>query len=245
MKKVLYSLSIIALVVSLNSCKKEDAGPSNQNLKLHVHNVAGSNALNYTSTFTTDAGQRYSLSMFRYYLSSISLIKSDGTKYPITGKYLLVSPAVSDYDLGAVPVGDYKGLEFNVGLDSATNHKDPALYEPTNPLSIQSPGIHWDWNSGYIFVMLEGMCDTTVTNSGALDQNLIYHLGLDQSLRTITLSSNFSVSSDNTKSLTLVADVNKYLTGMNFRTVHETHSFDNLTLATQFANNLKTMFSIQ
>jgi hypothetical protein len=245
MKKVLYSLSIIALVVSLNSCKKEDAGPSNQTLKLHVHNVVGSDVLNYSNTFTTSTGQRFTLSEFRYYVSGISLLKNDGTKLPITGKYFLVSPSVSDYDLGSVPVGDYKGLEFSVGIDSAANHSDPATYEPTNPLAIQTPAIHWSWNSGYIFVKLEGKCDTTVGNNGALDQDLIYHLGLDASLRTVTLNTSFTVSKDNAKSLTMVADLRKYLTGANFRTVNETHTFDNLPFATQLANNISSMFSIQ
>lgn len=245
MKKVLYSLSIIALVVSLNSCKKEDAGPSNQTLKLHVHSVAGSDALNYSNTFTTAAGKRFTLSEFRYYVSGVSLLKNDGTKFPITGKYFLVSPSVSDYDLGSVPVGDYKGLEFSVGIDSAANHSDPATYEATNPLAIQTPAIHWSWNSGYIFVKLEGKCDTSATNTGALDQDLILHLGLDKFLRTVTLNTAFTVSKDNAKSLTLVADVTKYLTGVDFKTENMTHTMDNQPLATRLADNISSMFSIQ
>jgi hypothetical protein len=36
----------------------------------------------------------------------------------------------------SVPVGNYKGFKFTVGLDSATNHKDPTLYSASNPLII-------------------------------------------------------------------------------------------------------------
>ncbi len=243
MKRISLFIAISISLFILSSCKKDEA--TTQDLTLHFHNVSGSSPLDYSSTFTTSNGRHFNLSEFRYYLSGISLVKTDGSKVSIANKYLLVSPSVSDYALGKVPVGDYKGVEFTVGLDSAANHSDPATYDATNPLSIQTPPNHWDWNSGYIFVKLEGMCDTTTNNVGTLNHTLIYHLGLDANVRKITLNSNFTVSSGSSKMLTVVADINKYLTGADFTTVNETHTFDNATFATQLANNLQSMFSIQ
>ena len=185
MKKHFFSITISLLFVLISaSCKKDNTNQT-QNIQLQFKDVSAGNSLNYSNTYTTTSGQRFTLSEFRYYISGISLIKNDGSKFPITNKYFLVSPSIPNYDLGKVPTGNYKGIEFSVGIDSATNHLDPATYDASNPLAIQSPPIHWAWNPGYIFVKLEGMCDTTIGNNGNLDQTLIYHLGLDENLRKI------------------------------------------------------------
>lgn len=188
--------------------------------------------------------------MVRFYMSNIRLIKSDGSEYPLTGQYQLIDLSKSHFHLGEVPVGDYKGLKFSVGLDSATNHMDPTVYPSTNPLAMQSPNMHWSWNSGYIFMMVEGSCDTTVANTdvltlGQYSHSMFYHLGMDMLLRNVDLSNSaFSIVSGTDKYVSIQMDMNEFFTGVDLKTENQTHTMDNMMVATKTANNISTMFSI-
>jgi hypothetical protein len=255
MKKIKLILILSALIslVGITSCNDKTVEPTNQtqSLSLNFSAKVGTKDLDYTSSFTTDAGARYTVSMFRYYVSNIRLIKSDGTEYPINNKYLLVTPSVANYDLGQVPVGSYKGIKFSVGIDSVTNHADPTVYPVTNPLAIQSPAIHWSWNSGYIFMMIEGSCDTTVANNdvltyGQYSHGMFYHIGMDPLLRTIDLSNAaFTVSSANSATVSISADLNKVLKNVDIKTENASHTMGSMPLATRIADNISSAFSVK
>src|SRR5690554_7548864 len=61
--------------------------------------------------------------------------------------------------------GDYSNFSSftaNIGVDSTQNYEDPSARDADDPLFILNSGdMHWGWNTGYIFVMLEGKADTT------------------------------------------------------------------------------------
>jgi len=252
--KILIPLALLCITILTNGCKdkKVEVTPGNQtqNATLRVVPTVGSSLMNFTSVNTTASGQKYTLSSLRYYVSNVRLVKADGTEYPIAGKYFLVNPATYDYDLGTVPVGDYKGIKFAVGIDSETNHKDPTVYPSNNPLAIQSPAIHWSWNSGYIFMMLEGSCDTTATNVdvltyGQYSHGMFFHIGMDPLYREVDLSNSpFSVSAATPKTITMVSDVNKIFTNIDLRTENGSHTMGTMPLATRVANNIPTMFTV-
>jgi hypothetical protein len=256
-KNTAVAIIIAAAIGSATSCKKETVNPTptttveTQNLSFNINPVIGSAPLNYSSIFTTTTGERFTLSMFRYYLSNIRLIKSDGSEYLISNKYLLVTPSTTNYDLGKVPVGDYKGLKFSVGIDSITNHGDPTVYPVTNPLAIQSPGINWSWNAGYIFMMIEGSCDTTVANTdtltyGQFSHGMFFHIGTDMFYKNVDLSTSaFSVTSSAAKAITIKTNLNTFFTNINLKTENQTHTLmGGMALATKGATNIPNMFTI-
>jgi hypothetical protein len=202
--------------------------------------------VNYTGTFTDNTGRKFKLSDCRYYISNIVLIKNDGTELPITGKVILANANNNDYEIGTVPVGSYKGFRFMMGLDSATNHSDPTTYPSTNPLSLQTQPIHWSWNSGYIFMMVEGLVDTSLAANGTPNFDFFYHVGLDNMKRTIDLSTSaFTVSGNGENEIGLLFDLRKVLNNVDMRTENETHSMDNMPLATKIANNWQSAFSLE
>jgi hypothetical protein len=115
-KKLTVSSALIAVVIT--GCKKDpnDESPKpasqEQDLALVFKNVAGTSDVDFISAYTTNSSQKYTLSTVRFYMSGISLIKSDGSEYPLTGQYLLVDPSTSHFHLGKVPVGS-KYLCYN------------------------------------------------------------------------------------------------------------------------------------
>lgn len=253
--KTYINIFILLMVAGLASaCKKNAADPAPeapvQQLSLKLTPMVGADTLKFNTSFTTENKLRYTLSSFRYYLSDICLVKADGSEHAIEGKVFLVHPNISDYPLGNVPVGDYTGIRFTVGLDSATNHADPTTYPIAHPLAIQSPAIHWDWNSGYIFLMLEGTCDTTVANTdvltyGQYSHGLFFHIGMDPLVRNVALNNNaFSVSADAAKVLYVHSDINKLFAGIDLKTQNASHTMGTMSLATKVADNIPAMFTL-
>lgn len=240
--------SLLTFATILTGCKKDDDETQTvaQKLSFHLHTRVGTNAAVYGVPYQDASGRKFNLSDLRYYISNIVLIKSDGSPLPLNGKVLLVNPATNEYELGEVPVGSYMGFTFMLGLDSTTNHSDPTTYGATNPLSIQSPGIHWNWNSGYLFMKIEGQVDTTLANTGMPDLEYFYHIGLDDLKRTIDFSTEaFSVINGSDYKIGLAFDLLHALNNVDMRTENETHTFNNLPLATKIADNWEGAFSLE
>lgn len=259
MKTIIKKVTLLTalLAVAITGCKKDKEDNLNptptvqtQELSLVFKPVAGADDVDFASAHTTTSGQKFTLSTLRFYMSNIRLIKSDGAEYPLTGKYLLIDPTTSHFHLGGVPVGDYKGLKFSVGIDSATNHMDPTVYPSTNPLAEQTPSMHWTWNSGYIFLMVEGSCDTTVSNTdtltlGQYSHSMYFHLGMDMLLRNVDLSNSaFTVTSGTDKYVYIQTDVNELFNGVDLKTENQSHTMGTMMLATKVADNIADMFSI-
>lgn len=246
MKKniIIITFILFTSAVVFTGCKKDkDNGPAERSISFHLHTVVGNTVANYTSVFTDATGRSFTLSDCRYYISNIVFIKDDGTELPMTGKVLLANPATMKYEIGKVPVGKYKGYRFLFGIDSVTNHSDPATYPSSSPLSYQNPTMHWGWNQGYIFMIMEGKVDTSAAGNGTPDFDFYYHIGLDQMKRTIDFSTTaFEVRSNEDTELGIVFDIRKVLDGVNIPLEYYTHTMDVLPLATKIADNIPSAF---
>ena len=153
---------------------------------------------------------------------------------------------IDEYELGMVPVGNYKGFRFIVGLDSTINHSDPSTFPSSNPLSVQTPSIHWSWNSGYIFWKVEGKVDTTVAQTGPVNVDYLYHIGMDEFKRTIDFSTDaFSVNSGQDQVIHLNFDLAAALINVDMTSELMTHTMDDMMLATKIANNRQSAFEVE
>ncbi len=250
--KIITSLIVLAvgtIFIGCNKDDKEDPTPTpntEQMLSFHLHTMVGSNPAAYGVEFMTASGRKFTLGDLRYYISGIVLIKSDGSELPISGKVILAHPATNEYKIGNVPVGNYNGFKFLLGLDSITNHSDPTVYPADNPLSIQSPAIHWSWNSGYIFMKIEGMVDTSLAATGTTDYQYFYHIGLDNLKRSVDFTSSaFSVVSGSDHEIGIEFDLLEALNNVDMRTENATHTMDDMPLAMKIADNWSTSFSLE
>lgn len=169
-KSIIYCL----LLLTFFSCKKgENIEP----------NLTGSFTLEFENqvnevplvlgnqNYKNANGEDFSISVFKYYISNVSLTKDDGTIYKIPESYILVDaskPTSLLTSLSDIPTGDYTQISFLIGIDkernlagAQTGNLDPAL------------GMFWTWNSGYIFVKLEG----NSPQSTAANNSLTFHIG--------------------------------------------------------------------
>jgi len=167
-------LLITTITLGLISCKDEKIGAPLEKgtLTLEFENMVNDNPLILNNQNYTNAnGDSYNITVFKYYISNISLTKGDGSVYKIPESYLLIDaakPASSLNLLNDIPAGDYSQISFTIGIDkernlagAQTGALDPAL------------GMFWTWNSGYIFVKLEG----SSPQSTAANKSLTFHIG--------------------------------------------------------------------
>jgi len=80
-------------------------------------------------------------------------------------------------------VGDptkFSSLQGSTGVIQSLNHSDPSTFPNESPLNISNAGqMHWGWNTGYIFIVIEGKVDTIANQIPLFDHNFSFHIGTD------------------------------------------------------------------
>ncbi|KLT66879.1 MbnP family protein [Pedobacter sp. BMA] len=175
MKLSQYLLALLCPIIMLSSCKKnDDAVTADTKSSFTIefeHQVNGAALSLNTTRYKNAKGEDFSISTFKYYVSNIKLTKADGTSYLIPESYFLIDESKSTsktITLTDVPTGDYTRIEYTIGVDYARNFAgaQTGALDPIN-------GMFWTWNSGYIFVKLEG----TSPLSTATGKALTFHIG--------------------------------------------------------------------
>lgn len=246
MKKLTLILS--AAVLLFSACEKDDDDNTDNtpttglaNLGLVFHSKAGDQDLVLNQPYTNEFNQNFDVELSQFYISDVKLWAdaSGNTKVSIPDSYFLFQPTHKEFNLGMVPSGTYYGVEFVVGIaDSATNHGDPALQDGV--LAPQNPSMHWSWNSGYIFVRLEG--SYAKTQGGAPTNHYEFHLGMDNLARTVEISKEIEVTYGASNSAMIMVDHKAFLKGVDFSADTVTHTMDYMMLAMKIANNLPNAF---
>ncbi len=222
----------LVLATALVTACKKDSDPSTPQtgvFALELEPGVGALPLNLsTDTYTTAAGDRFTVSAFKYFLSNIKLTKADGSAYAVPDSYFLVDQAKPDsqhLDLKDVPVGDYTGLTFTVGVDSARTKAGNF----TGALAAD-PGMFWDWSQEFKNVVLEG------TSPQSPSRGLVFHIagfkganGANNTIRTVSpafpANTKLLIRPDHSPEIHLHVDVLGLFGGPNpvrFATVYNT-----------------------
>jgi len=262
MKKTLMILMVAS--VALTSCSKDGCiDPTALNYDPNAEQEDGScvyvtQNLNFTFNsklgaadfaFDTEAlvnGRKVKFTQAQMYLSGFAFNGNSG-QYTLTDPHLLLKADVSEYNLGNLPVGNYTTFSFSAGVDSASNHLDPAGFPSSSALSSNNPDhMHWGWDPGYIFFVLEGMVDTTANKDGAANAPFIFHVGLDAFRVDMAFAKQVNSVADG---ITVEMDVDwlKLLDGTNMTgdvSTRSTHTSNNLGLASLMVSNVDGAFSV-
>jgi len=254
-----YILCIAALAaIGFTSCKKENDNPYNSNVKgdlsIEFDNIAGSSDLQLnTGSYTNSSGEDFNVTKLKYYVSNFILTKTDGTVYtvPQDSCYFLVdeSEESTHEPVLHVPEGEYKTLQFTLGIDSVRNTMD--ISERTGVLDPTGIGadMYWGWNSGYIFFKMEG--NSTASMMG----DFMYHIGGFGGYNSPTINNIKQLSFDLTQrgmpqvkagketNIHLLVDALKLFNGTNTLSIaaHSMVMFD--PYSTSIAGNFAGMFA--
>jgi len=178
------------------------------------------------------------------------VLSGHGKENPVAfdSTYFLVKPTLGKQKLGVVNAGHYHYLNFNVGIDEATNNQTEADFTawPSNhPLSFQIPTMHWSWATGYIFVNIEGKVDTT--GNGEMDDSFFFHIGLNNNLRKVELITHFDIADGDIHHLKIDVDVATLFDEIDLKKAPKTKSMgsaENIAIASKAADNFAKAFKV-
>lgn len=185
----------------LSGCKKDDTNasattpPKDGNLNIVFDNMIGDNPVVMSQlSFLNAAGNTYSVSLLKYYVSNIELHKKEGSVVK-PGNYELINaadPASCTFSAGMLTPGDYDSMVFYIGIDPTRNHTGVQ----DGDLDV-SKGMFWTWNTGYNFFKHEGQYKNTAGQTKAL----IFHYGTDEAYTKISIPINLTINGDKTMHL--------------------------------------------
>ena len=150
------------------------------------------------------------LTLFEYFLSDLSLLPADGGDPIRLSELQYVSyeqaegPSEQTVTFPGIPVGDYRGISFGLGVKPELNNLDPAELPEGLPLTELQ---FWNERARYVFAKIEA--NAKLQGSNRFDTGLTYHLGGNDLYETVVLETPFTVSSDRRNSLMLLADVTR------------------------------------
>lgn len=197
-----------------------------------------------TGKYFNAAGQPFTITKFKYYVGNIVLQNSNGANYFHKEYYLISeedenSKSITLYD---IPVGDYTAMSITIGIDSIDNCNgvQSGALDPVH-------GMFWSWNSGYIFLKLEGTSAACSTPMHFFE----YHIGgftvHNNCIRKTTLQFDKPVTlKTNTRQLIILQTaVDKILNMPNSIDFSTLPSITDRKNATLMADNYKDMFSVK
>lgn len=191
--------------------------------------------------YRNKAGEVFSITRASYLLSGFALQRGDGSWLEMPHVAWMdaarrrTSTVVTD-----VPAGRYTALRFYVGLDPATNTGNPALHPPEHALNPNVNGLHWTWQSGYIFLALEGRWRRGSEAPGGFS----YHFARDPNRTAITLKGDIDLTGDAVAEVAF--DLPRVLEGISFaKDGSSTHSHAGDPVAAAIAANLPGAFALK
>lgn len=202
-------LAVAAWVLQSASCKKKpttktDADP---NITLYFKSVVdGQDMLLRSNEYALDNGEMVKLSNWGVIISKVSLIKEDNSRVLLGDGYIWIDQygQKNKFTYTAIPAGNYKGIFFEFGLDSAINHGDPSKWPANHPLNANYTGQHWGWSGGYIFQVLDGYYRDD--KDSATVKSFSYHTVGDQFKAQYNLTMPFSLEKNSNKTATITMD---------------------------------------
>ncbi|MEO8761124.1 MAG: MbnP family protein, partial [Bacteroidia bacterium] len=192
----------------------------------------------YKNTFN----QAYSITKFKYYIGNICLKDVDGKEFK-SKDYFLINEDEDDSKqliLQNIPSGNYVSIHFIIGVDSLHNCSglQTDALDPVN-------GMFWAWNTGYIFLKLEGNSSFSKSPANIFEFHIGGYKQPTNSIRTINLKLNNPLNIAAKTSVIDIkvnaAEVLKTPTAIDFSVLS---SVTTPQSAPTIANNYADMFSI-
>jgi hypothetical protein len=264
MKNIIHQLGALLLAAattfSISSCTNEStvAPTGDGKLSIEFDNYVGTkNLVLNGTTYKNAAGEDFTVTMLNYYVSNFKLLKADGSSYtiPQDSSYFLIreaDKASQIVKLKNIPAGQYTGVEFMIGVDSLRNTLGlDKWYGVLDQGSHDSEGMYWAWNSGFIFLKMEGMSPAAPAN---VNGRYRYHIGLFGGDKTPTLNNirttrvmfggnTANVGKDSAPEVHLIVDALKIFDGTTRVSIAENPTIMTADYSKNVANNYMNMFS--
>ena len=224
-------------------------------IQVSIQHVFDSAPFMFDKAYSLPNGESVKGTMLKYYVSNISLEKTDGSTHviPQDESYFLVDESIESskkITLDHIPSGTYTAIRFTIGVDSLRSTMGLDKRKGILDIGAAAQDMYWSWNSGYIHLKFEGTF-TAPSASG----DIRYHVGgfggysspTINAIRSIRLSltdAPLVIMGSTQKSMAISADVKNMFTGAIPFSVAENASVMFSPFCVTIADNYATMFSV-
>ncbi|MDM9385285.1 metallo-mystery pair system four-Cys motif protein [Chlorogloeopsis sp. ULAP01] len=170
-----FALAVVAVLFNFWKISETHAQTNNtQQVTIKFQAMVGDKPFSCGNSYTGlgKPATTLTLSDSRFYVSDVALIDEKGKLAPLTlnqdGKWQYQNVALLDFEnktgacangtvetrdivVGSVPPGNYKGLQFTLGVPFNLNHEDATV--ASSPLNLTS--LWWNWRGGYKFMRID------------------------------------------------------------------------------------------
>jgi hypothetical protein len=195
---LLYSLSCLFLLPEWASGKEND-----DTLFIRINPLFRNESLKFNTLYQSDTGDSLTISVFRFYISSIKIQCADKTIYQEKYSYHLINSADEKslkISIPDIPAKNIAKITFNLGVDSLMSVSG-ALDGDLDP----AKGMYWAWHSGYVNLKLEGESPRCQTRKNEFQFHIGGYQFPNNALRKIELAVNHKKNM-----LVLNADLSKF-----------------------------------
>jgi len=247
MKSNFFVLTLcLALGFVIISCGDDDIAESQSfpiSTDVEVQMRVGDETLLEGNTYTINE-TAIQIETARFYLGNISLTNTIDTIPIEFNTYRIISPDNNRFSLGVLETDSY-GVSFGIGVDPQNNDQtteDFASRPASDPLGAQEPAMHWNWNSGYKFLRIDGIVDTD--NDGEVDTPVQYHIGGDVYFTILSAINSVDISADNDE-FVLRFDLAELLSNTDINLANSSTGMVNTDIIDPIFNNYEQAFSIR
>ncbi|MCH2213895.1 MAG: hypothetical protein MK086_01875 [Flavobacteriales bacterium] len=181
--------SFIVIVLLFVSCGDEEESTPESKVFMTFNPRGGGEVLQLGQTHTNAMDYPYSVSLMKFFLSKIELVKDDGSAIELSDIEIIDMSENKRSLEFTVPNGSYVGVRYDLGVPADMNGVDDqdfstAQYPAGHPLNEQTTQMYWQLSAGYKFFSFEGRYDTQ-PNTDVLPNSFIFHTGHDVLYREV------------------------------------------------------------
>lgn len=199
------------LFICLIGCKPKPVTPPvtpNETARILINPTFGQNSLFLDSIYQGPNGIRIKITDINFYTTLLSCqnnLFAEVGYFDFRDKGNLLVEQTLDY-------ANFPSLSLVLGVDTSLNHDDPSAFPNDSPLNIMNAGVmHWGWNTGYIFISVEGKADTLVDGVDNFNVSFSYHIGTDTYLQALNFNNvPWEKTNDHQHTLALKLDMEQF-----------------------------------
>jgi hypothetical protein len=233
-KKIKFLIPVfIFSILLIASCQKEDLKQKPIIEEKEDENLDATFVISFDALFNnekltfnemkwvTTSGDTMNFARIRMILSNLKLVKTDDTEVSLdTFAFISLDEKRSKIGFNKpLPVGNYKGFKFDIGLEPSINNGDPEQWGQGHPLNPLVNQMHWTWATGYIFMVVEGH----YMKNGDKFSIFSFHMANNFYKKSISTesSSGFSIVNGSKTTLNLQMHMDKYFDSPNKHSLKE------------------------
>jgi len=249
MKKFVFMLMLLPLIIVSSCDTDEDTSMACSNLAVTFTPLWNGEPVANGSEYQDQYGNRLLQFNFKAFLSDFRIISSAEEVTMSEVELLNFSDGAVTLNYEIPSSTEFTEFKFATGVPAVYNvDYDPSSWPNAHPLSVQgAQGMHWSWNTGYIFTAFDGKADTTDVAEPNYLYPFTFHAGSDEFYTEFSFDIDIATQNQTSHNLNFKIDMEQFLSGANeidIRDDGETHTGGDFDLALQFTENFNSSISL-